>query len=222
MRILLIEDETDIIAFLKPALESECYAIDAVTDGDMGIRFATLHNYDLIILDIMLPKVPGLDVCQAIRKAGKLTPILMLSAVTTTIKKVEALNFGADDYLTKPFSFPELLARIAALLRRPPTLKPMILTHGPLQINLQKRSVTMHQSPVLLTKKEFMLLSYMMKHQDSVLSRSDLMEHVWDISADPFSNTIESHIMSIRKKLGDKSIITTISGRGYVITTGAR
>lgn len=217
MRILLIEDERDIIAFLKPALENECFAVDVVLDGDLGATFGKLHDYDLIILDVMLPGKDGYDVCKEIREAGRTTPILMLSAVTSTTKKIDLLNSGADDYLTKPFSFPELMARINALLRRPRGVRSTTLSAGKLQLNTKQRTVSLADNQITLTKKEFMLLQYLLLNKNIIVSRGMIMEHVWDMNADPFSNTIESHMMSLRKKLGDKSLITTVPGRGYVI-----
>ena len=218
MRILLVEDEDDIIEFLQPALEEECFVLDIAKDGKRGSFLGRSYEYDLIILDNMLPKKDGMEVCKEIRDAGKTTPILMLSVLGNTEKKVELLNAGADDYLSKPFSLVELIARIRALLRRPMNMTDEILKIDDIVLNGKKHTVKIKKKDIYLTKKEFMLLEYLLRNQGTVLSRGMIMEHVWDMNADPFSNTIESHILSLRKKLGSKSkLIRTIPGRGYKI-----
>lgn len=220
MKILIIEDEKDLADSLKDSLESECFAVDVAEDGQKGMMLGCTNNYDLIILDNMLPKRSGADVCRNIRVAKKQTPIIMLSVVSETDKKVELLNLGADDYLTKPFSFKELLARIKALLRRPKAIENCIIRIGDLTIDVAANKVMVGKKEVYLTRKEFMLLEYLMKNKGVVVSRGMLLEHVWDINADPFSNTIESHILNLRKKIkykGNRDIIQTIPGRGYKI-----
>ncbi len=220
MRILLVEDEKDIVNFLKPALETECFVVDIARDGEKGSFLARSNNYDLIILDNMLPKKSGKEICAELRHAHKTTPIIMLSVLAETDKKIELLNCGADDYLTKPFSLEELLARIRALLRRPANFTSEILTLGDLTLNSKKYEVIKGQKEIYLTKKEFMLLEYLMRNKGFVISRGMLLEHIWDMNADPFSNTVETHIMSLRKKIdgtGNNKLLYTISGRGYKI-----
>jgi DNA-binding response OmpR family regulator len=220
MRILLVEDEKDIIGFLKPSLEAECFVVDIARDGEKGSFLARSNNYDLIILDNMLPKKSGKEICQELRKAHKNIPIIMLSVLAETDKKIELLNCGADDYLTKPFSLEELLARVRALLRRPTIITSEVLTTDDLVLNSKKYTLTRGEKEIYLTKKEFMLLEYLMRNQGFVISRGMLLEHIWDMNADPFSNTVETHVMSLRKKIDShdtKKLIYTISGRGYKI-----
>jgi len=220
MRLLIVEDEVEILNFLKKSLESECYVVDIAKDGERGSYLARTNEYDLIILDNIMPKKTGLEVCEDIRRDGKNTPILILSVKSEITTKVDLFNAGADDYLTKPFSVDELLARIKALLRRPKQIESEVLQTNDLILDVSKHEVTRGGQEINLTRKEFMLLKYMMKNQGTVLSRSMIMEHVWDMSVDPFSNTIESHIVSLRKKVdlpGKKKLIRTVAGRGYKI-----
>lgn len=220
MRLLIVEDEVEILNFLKKSLESECYVVDTAKDGERGSYLARTNEYDLIILDNIMPKKTGLEVCEDIRKDGKNTPILILSVKSEITTKVDLFNAGADDYLTKPFSVDELLARIKALLRRPKQIESEVLQINDLTLDVSKHEVMRGGQEINLTRKEFMLLKYMMKNQGTVLSRSMIMEHVWDMSVDPFSNTIESHIVSLRKKVdlpGKKKLIRTVAGRGYRI-----
>jgi DNA-binding response OmpR family regulator len=218
MRILIVEDEKKIRTFLKKSLEAECYAVDAAENGAAGLSLATLNPYDLVILDNVMPKKTGLEVCTELRARSFTSPILLLSVQSDTAIKVQALNAGADDYLTKPFSLAELLARVRALLRRPQILEQEILKYKDLLLDTKKHLVTLHDQDITLTRKEFMLLAYLMQNQGEVLSRGMIMEHVWDINGDPFSNTIETHIASLRRKINDSetnNYISTISGRGY-------
>jgi DNA-binding response OmpR family regulator len=220
MRILIIEDEEGIAKFLQAGLESEYFAVDVAEDGERGSYLGRTNDYDIIVLDNMLPKKDGAQVCDEIRKAGKTTPIIMLSARAELGVKVELLNKGADDYLTKPFSFEELLARIRALLRRPIALSSEILTVDDLVMDTKQHITKRDDKEIYLTKKEFMLLELLMKKQGSVVSRGAMMEHVWDMNVDPFSNTIESHILNLRKKIatkGKKDLISTLPGIGYKI-----
>lgn len=220
MRILIIEDEKDISAFLKSGLEAEHFSIDLAYDGDEGFFLATTNEYDLIILDNMLPKRSGLEVCQDIRREGKTCPILILSVISDIPSKVKLLDAGADDYLTKPFSFEELLARLRSLMRRPKKIESDVLTIADLVLDMKKCLAVRADTEIYLTKKEFMLLEYLMRNEGTVLSRAMIMEHVWDMNADPFSNTIEAHILSLRKKIDHpfaKQLIKTVPGRGYKI-----
>ncbi len=218
MKLLIIEDEYDIVKFLKPSLESECFAVDVSGNGEEGAFMACTKDYDMIILDNMLPKKDGMQVCRDIRRINKTTPIIILSVIENIDKKVDLLNAGADDYMTKPFSFDELLARIRALLRRPKKIQDDIFTIGELVINTRKHTARKGEDYIHLTKKEFMLIEYMMRNPGIVISRGMLLEHIWDMNADPFSNTIEAHITSVRRKIGNingKKLIHTIPGRGY-------
>lgn len=220
MRILIIEDEQDIIKFLKPSLEAEYFTVDVAKDGKQGSFLARTNGYDLIILDNMLPEKNGIEVCREIREADKTMPILMLSVVSETGKKVDLLNAGADDYLTKPFSLDELLARVRALLRRPAKIEGEVLQIDDLVLDSKKYLVSRAKKAIYLTRKEFSLLEYLMRNQGVVLSRGMIMEHVWDMNADPFSNTIEAHVLSLRRKIdahSENKLIQTVPCRGYRI-----
>jgi len=218
MRILIIEDEKMIRNKLRKSLKDECYAVDTAEDGGEGLYLAETNNYDLIVLDNILPKKTGLEVCRALRDCGKTVPIIILSVRSETTSKVDLLNAGADDYLTKPFSMDELSARIKALLRRPKQLSEENAIIDNLTVDKVKHIAKRGDKEIYLTRKEFALLLYMINNQDIVLSRSMIMEHVWDTNLDPFSNTIESHILSLRKKIdsaGRVKLIHTIPGIGY-------
>lgn len=220
MRILIVEDEKDISRFLKAGFAAESFVADIAEDGEKGSYLARTNDYDLIILDNMLPLKTGRQVCEEIRKAKISTPILMLSVKSETTMKVDLLNAGADDYLTKPFSLDELLARSRALLRRPEKIIDQVFTAHGLTVDIAKQVVSRGNQEIYLTRKEFMLLEYLLRNRGAVVSRSMILEHVWDMSVDPFSNTIEAHIMSLRKKIDTKTVklIQTVSGRGYKIT----
>ena len=218
MRILVVEDDEKILTFLEKGLKAECFAVDVAKDGGAGLKLARINEYDLLVLDNLMPEKSGLEICEELRGEGYTTPILILSVATETDIKVRALNSGADDYLTKPFSFNELVARIRALLRRQPQLNEPVLEIGDLTLDTQKHQVLKSGKDVPLTRKEFMLLEYMMRNSGIALSRGMLLEHVWDMNADPFSNTIESHVLSLRKKLDANNkhkYIKTVSGVGY-------
>jgi two-component system copper resistance phosphate regulon response regulator CusR len=221
MRILVVEDEKSISDFLKTSLEEECFVVDVASDGEEGSFLARTNDYDLVILDNVLPKKSGKEVCQDLRGRGRLTPIIMLSAKAEVSDKVDLLDTGADDYLAKPFSFIELKSRIKALLRRPRNVEGSVLKVDDLEVDTREHSVKRAGKEVYLTRKELMLLEFLMRNKGAVVSRSAIMEHVWDIHADPFSNTIESHIFSLRKKIGGaggKKLIHTIPGRGYKLS----
>ncbi len=220
MRILLIEDEKKLATFLKGKLEEKCFTVDIAHDGEKGSFFARTNDYDLIVLDNVLPKKSGPEVCKEIRDRGRHMPILVLSVKTETDAKIELLNAGADDYLAKPFSFEELLARIGALLRRPRHIEGQVLSVDDLTVNATTYTITRNKKEVYLTRKEFTLLWYLVRNKGVVLSRGMLLEHVWDMDTDPFSNTIEAHIASLRRKLeprGARKLIKTVPGRGYKI-----
>ncbi len=219
MKILVVEDDESVRTALKRAFEAECFAVDMAADGEKGSFLARTNEYDLVILDYILPKKNGREVCEEIRKAEKFVPILLLSVQSEVSDKVAALNLGADDYLTKPFAFDELLARVRALLRRPKALQQDVMTFGDLSLDIRGQKVKRGKEDIYLTRKEFMLLEYLLRNQGNVVSRTMLIDHVWDSSLDPFSNTIESHILSLRKKIEKKrkKIIQTVPGRGYKI-----
>lgn len=216
----MIEDEEKISHFLRDSFEAEYFAVDIAEDGERGSFFARTNDYDIVVLDNMLPKKDGLQVCQEIRTAGKTMPILVVSVKTDAMDKVDLLNAGADDYLAKPFVLEELLARVRALMRRPSSIESDILSVEDVELDTKNGTVTRNGKEVNLTRKEFMLLQYLMRNEGIVLSRGMILEHVWDMSVDIFSNTIESHILSLRKKLEDMGkdrLIQTVSGRGYRI-----
>lgn len=220
MRILVVDDEKGVREMLKATLKAEGFAVDSADDGERGAYLAQCNEYDIIVLDNRLPKKSGIEVVREIRAAGKHTPILMLSVLTDPRHKADLLNVGADDYLVKPYSFEELLARIHALLRRPTGIADETLTVGDLTLDTKRHTVRRGTREIALTRKEFGLLEYLLRNPGVVLTRGMLMEHVWDMDVDPFSNTIESHIASLRRKIetGNKrKLIYTVSGRGYKI-----
>jgi DNA-binding response OmpR family regulator len=221
MRILVIEDEKHIQNILKAGLESEYFVVDLADNGHDGSYHARTNDYDLVILDNILPKKDGLTVCREIRRAEKTVPILVLSVKSETNTRVDMLDAGADDYLMKPFAMSELLARIRALLRRPNKIENEILVVDNLELDSRKNTVKRGDEEIYLTKKEFILLEYLMKNKGETLSRAMIMEHVWDMNVDPFSNTIESHILSLRRKIDrdrSKKLIRTVPRTGYKIT----
>jgi len=222
MRILIAEDDTQLATILKASLESECYVVDIVHDGAEAIYTIKINEYDVIILDNQMPEKNGIDVCREVRASGNTVPILMLSVLDESTTKADLLNAGADDYMTKPYSLTELLARIRALLRRPQAIEEEVLEIDNLTVDTRRNYVERAGKKIYLTRKEFMLLEYLLKNQSIVMSRGLIMEHVWDMNADPFSNTIESHILNLRKKIDFKNenkLIHTVPNRGYKIET---
>ena len=220
MKLLIIEDDSSIRNVLRMSLEAECFAVDEAEDGDHGSYLARTNEYDLVILDNVLPKKLGRQVCQEIRDAGKTMPVLLLSMKSDILEKVKILDSGADDYMTKPFSFEELLARIRALTRRPQNIEESILKIRDVILNRDRHEVQKSGKELNLTRKEFSLLELLLLNKEKVVSRGQILEHVWDINADPFSNTIEAHILNLRNKLEDKNrdLIKNVPGRGYKIT----
>lgn len=220
MRLLLIEDEQNIINFLKPSLEARLFAVDVASDGEVGSYMARTNDYDIIVLDNILPYKTGLEICKEVREKGNNVPIIVLSVRTETNIKVNLLNAGADDYLSKPFSIDELLARINALLRRPQGLKGSVLEIDDLVLDTSIQRAMRGTKVLELSNKEITLLEYMMRNKGSVLSRAMIMEHVWDMSVDPFSRTIDTHIQNLRKKIdqpGMRKLIHTQPRQGYRI-----
>lgn len=219
MKILLVEDDVDVVQSLLPALKEAGYIIDTASDGESACAYAQSHECDLIILDYNLPKLNGREVIKNIRENDIDVPIIMTTVHHELKDKVDLLNLGADDYLAKPFALAELLARIKALLRRPKKWEGNLLKICDLELNPDNFSVTKNGARVTLSTKEFSLLEYLLRHKGRVLSRQTIMEHVWDENADPFSNTIETHIRNLRKKLeaDGRRFIFTVSNRGYKI-----
>lgn len=218
MRILLIEDDVAIARSLKEGLEDETYAVDVAHDGDEGYRTATADDYDAIILDIMLPSMNGYEVCQALRQDGKRTPILMLTARDAEHDIVKGLDTGADDYLAKPFSFEVLLARLRAILRRPNEKLGEILRVGDLTLDPSLKKVTRTSQEISLTTKEYGVLEYLMRNTGKVLSKEQIIAHVWDFDADVLPNNVELFIMFLRRKVDKpfgKKLIHTVPGFGY-------
>ncbi len=217
MKILIIEDDISIRNVLRLSLESKGFIVDEAEDGDIGSYLARTNSYDVILLDNILPKKMGGFVCKEIREAGKPTPIIILSSKQEVLTKVQLITQGADDYVTKPFSFEELIARIKAVTRRSLTIEKNSFSIKDMEIDLHSQIIRRRNKEIYLTKKEFSLLAFLIKHKDSVVSRGQILEHVWDMNVNPFSNTIETHIMNLRKKLQDTkhALITSIPGRGY-------
>jgi DNA-binding response OmpR family regulator len=218
MKILIIEDDSDLVTFLKQNLSSEGFLVDYSKDGEKGESMACYNEYDLIILDLNVPSKNGKEICKTVRDNKKMMPILVLTADFNVQDKIDLLNLGADDYLTKPFSFEELTARIKALLRRPKDINAdETLQISNLSLNKNSKKVLKDDKEVYLTLKEFSLLEYLMENKGKIISRGMIIDHVWDMKGDIFSNTIESHIFNLRKKLDNKKLIKTIPGRGYRI-----
>lgn len=219
MRILLVEDDPDISDFVKKGLEEEFYTVDIAKEGDTAILMATSQIYDLIILDIMIPKIDGLDICVYLRNKGIKTPIIILTALNSVDNKVKGLECGADDYLTKPFAFSELLARIKAIMRRSSETL-MELTVSDLRIDILSRRVFRGQREIFLTPKEFSLLEYLLRNKGRVVSRTQIIENVWGYSYDPNTNVVDVHIKYLREKIDkdfEKKLIHTVRGSGYII-----
>lgn len=220
MKILIVDDDKDLLKFLHSSLKSRGFIVDSTENGKIGLSLTEKMDYDLIILDINLPGMNGCEICQKIRQQGKATPILMLTVSTEIDSKVELLNKGADDYLTKPFSFKELFARINALLRRPQNSVNKLLQIKDLILDEKKQKVTRSGKEIKLTPKEFQLLRYLMQKQGETVSRVEILEHIWDSEIDLWSKTLETHILNLRKKIDGNSsekIIKTSFGRGYKI-----
>lgn len=216
MRILVVEDEHRIAEALKKGLIQENYAVDVAYDGERGLDLAMSEDYDCLILDLMLPKRDGLNLCRELRNNDIHTPILMLTAKSTVNDRVNGLNYGADDYLVKPFAFEELLARLSALLRRPHDLVSSKLSYGGIQINSATKIVSVDNKQIQLSAKEYGLLEYLMRQKGRVVSKEEAISHVWDYDSDILPNTVEAHIKRLRNKLGNNAIIT-IRGFGYKI-----
>lgn len=217
MRILIVEDEHRIATSIKKGLEQESYAVDLAFDGEEGYDLALSEEYDVIILDVMLPKMNGLEVCKKLREENVQTPILILTAKDQIEDKVNGLNCGSDDYLVKPFSFVELLARIKALTRRPKNMLKNILKFKGLTLDTVKFEVKNDGKNINLSKTEFALLEYLMRNKDKIVSKQKIIDHVWDYDSNVLPNTVEAYIRYLRKKI-DKNLIKTVRGFGYKIS----
>ncbi len=224
MKILIIEDDEDVIDFLRVSLKSESFTVDVARNGSDGSFLARTNPYDMIIIDYSLPVKNGLTVCKEIRTAEIETPIIFLTIHLEIKKKIDALDIGADDYIVKPFSFDELRSRIYAIKRRPKKIESLILAAGDIVIDTRKQDARRENIALNLTRKEYNLLEYLVKNKNMVVSRGMIMEHVWNAESDPLSNTVEAHILNLRKKINiesalgkNKEIIRNVPGRGYII-----
>jgi heavy metal response regulator len=218
MRVLVVEDEHRLAALLRQGLQEHGYAVDVAFDGREGLRLAENEPYDLLILDVMLPKLDGLTLCRHLRAAGKHVPVLLLTARDAVDDRVAGLDSGADDYLIKPFSFRELLARTRALLRRDDTNKDPVLRVGDLTLDTVSRTVKRGDRRVDLPSKEYAILEYFLRNPGRVLSRAQIAEHVWDYDFAAMSNVIDVYVRSLRRKLDDEQeprLIRTMRGAGY-------
>lgn len=218
MRVLVVEDEVKMARLLKRGLEEEDYAADVAANGEDGIWMATENPYDAIVLDVMLPDVDGFEVCRRIREAGQWAPVLMLTARDAVPDRVRGLDVGADDYLTKPFAFAELLARLRALVRRGARERPPVVAVGDLRLDPASKAVRRAEQTIELTPKEFSLLEYFMRHPGEVLTRTQLLEHVWDFAYDGDSNVVEVYVRYLREKIDrpfGRHSLETVRGMGY-------
>ncbi len=220
MKILIVEDEKKVASFIKKGLEEEYYAVDVAYDGREGLRLALVEDYDLMIMDVMLPVKDGFTLVKELRSEKIATPILLLTAKDTIENKVEGLDSGADDYLTKPFAFEELLARIRALLRRKEGSKTLLLKAGDLELDTQSHKVSRSGIEITLTPKEYSILEYLLRNKNHVVSRTLLSEHVYDYHFDTDTNVIDVYINKLRNKIDkhfDNPLLHTIRGVGYIL-----
>lgn len=220
MRILLVEDDADLAQFIRKGLKEEQYAVDVATDGEEGLELALHNAYDLLILDIGLPKLDGLALCRRIRDKGNMTPVLLLTARNTVEDKVSGFDTGADQFLPKPFAFVELLAQIRALLRRGSTQQIVQLQVADLRLDPASHRVWRAGKEIALTNKEYALLEFLLRNKNRVLTRTAIIEHVWDISYDPMTNIVDAHIRALRAKIDrdfSPPLIATVRGAGYML-----
>jgi DNA-binding response OmpR family regulator len=223
MRILVVEDEKKVARFLEKGLREEGYSVDVALDGDDGLVKALVHEYDLLILDVMMPGRSGLEVVRELRARQRMTPVLMLTARDAEEDVVLGLDAGADDYLTKPFGFDELLARVRALLRRGGAARPDRLIYEDVEVDRVKHVALRAGERLDLTPKEFQLLEFFMLHPERVIRRTELLEKVWDLRFDPMSNVVDVHVGNLRRKLGGSAkdtLLHTVRGVGYILRKG--
>ena len=220
MRLLLAEDDPSLGPIVAQGLREQAYAVDLVSDGAAALYLASVNDYDLVILDVLMPKRDGFDVCRSLRARGSRAPILMLTARDAVADRVTGLDAGADDYLAKPFAFDELLARLRALLRRGQHLFPTVITVGDLRIDTGSHDVVRAGRVIELTSKEYAFLEFLARNVGLIVPRADICAHVWDDNHDPFSNAIEVYINRLRRKIdsaGEAPLIHTRRGAGYML-----
>lgn len=220
MRILLVEDDLDLAQFIRKGLKEEHYVVDYAADGEEGLALALDNPYDLVILDIMLPKLDGLTLCRRVRDKGISTPVLLLTARNTVETKVSGFDIGADQFMPKPFAFAELLARIRALLRRGSSQPLAHLQAADLRLDPASHRVWRGSHEISLTNKEYALLEFLLRNKNRVLTRTAIIEHVWDISYDPMTNIVDAHIRALRAKIDrdfSPPLIATVRGAGYML-----
>lgn len=224
MRVLIVEDEPKMARVLRRGLEQEGYAVDTAADGQDGLHMATENDYDAVVLDVMLPILDGIEVCRGMRDRGRWAPVIMLTARDAIADRVRGLDAGADDYLVKPFSFEELLARLRSLVRRGVRERPTILEAGPVTLDPATHRVTHSGKRVELTPREYALLELLMRHAGQVLSRTRILEHVWNYNYDGGSNVVDAYVKYLRKKLDaphGSRLIKTVRGSGYMLDVGS-
>ena len=221
MRILLVEDEARVAGFIARGLREQAYAVDIASDGEQALYQASVNDYDLVILDVLLPVKDGHAVCRELRASGLGAPVLMLTALNSVDDRVAGLDSGADDYLAKPFDFKELLARLRALARRSAAIRPALARVADLTLDTASHSVARAGKPAHLTAKEYALLEYLVLNRNRVVGRGEIAAHVWDESFDPFSNVIDVYIKRLRAKVdagAGRRLIHTRRGEGYILT----
>ena len=219
MRVLIVEDDPRLGNTLAKGLREQAYAVDVAADGERALGLSALNSYDAIVLDVMLPRRDGLEVCRALRNRGSRVPVLMLTARDTVHDKITGLDAGADDYLTKPFAVAELLARVRALVRRKANKLGRILSIGDIELDRHRRIVNRDGNSLTLTGKEFAVLEFLMMRAPGVVSRTELIEHVWDAQFDTETNLVEVYINRLRQKMGLPRVIQTVHGTGYCLRT---
>lgn len=215
MRVLLVEDDPEISRFIVRGLTEERHLVDLVTDGPSAVEVAAAEEYDVVILDVMLPGADGFEVCRRMRQQGLDVPVIMLTARDAVADRITGLDEGADDYLVKPFAFPELLARVRALLRRDGPNGTAVIQVGGLRLDTARFEAFHRDRPLNLTPKEFGVLHYLMTRPGNVVPAEELLEHVWDEHTDPFTNTVRVTVGTLRRKLGVDGLIETVIGKGY-------
>ena len=220
MRILVVEDDADVARFVRKGLMEEAFAVDVTEDGASALTLLSETDYDAVILDLMIPEVDGLEVCHGVRSSGSSVPILMLTARGSVDDKIAGLDAGADDYLSKPFEFRELVARLRALLRRGSVTALPVITVGELVVDTRSHRVSIDGATLALTTKEYAVLEHLARHAGRIVTREEIAEHVWNEEFDPFSNLIEVYINRLRRhieKVSMKKLIHTIRGSGYML-----
>jgi DNA-binding response OmpR family regulator len=214
MRLLVVEDEVRLAHALRRGLTSDGFLVEVATDGAQGLELARHGDFDAVLLDVMLPRMSGYDVVRALRVEENWVPVLMLSAKDGEHDQADGLDYGADDYLTKPFSYVVLLARLRALLRRAPLARPAVLTAGDVRLDPASRQVTVDEHEVALTPREFGLLEYLLRRPGRVITKVEILDHVWDAAADVSPNAVEVYVGYLRRKLG-RDLVETVRGVGY-------